>query len=144
MIAKLKRRNQRRNDELSRLRGPHERIAVLLDQWVQRNFATEGKLVGGWKPLALGGRWVRDVAGRRKFFDPSAKILRDTTRLQHSFLPFATDKSAGIGSDVSYSEMHEKGLDGLPVRRMLPKLREVKLMIDNVYDDYIKQGLRKK
>lgn len=117
----------------------HKKISIMLDRWVQENFKTEGGNVGGWAPLKAGGRFTGK--GKNRKFDPSAKILRDTTRLSKSFLPFANKKDAGIGSDLPYSKPHEEGLD-IVMRRILPRLPEVKRDITNVYNDHVKGAIR--
>ena len=108
----------------------YRRSAVYLDQWVQRNFRTEGGAVGGWEPFARGGR---PDDGK---IDQSAKLLQDTGALRLSFRPFATKKNAGIGSDLDYSELHEEGI-GVPQRRMLPKREEVRQPIRDILDQYV-------
>lgn len=122
-VSELTSKLNRRRKELTDFSIPFKKAAIFLDKWVEQNFKTEGGKVGGWKPFAHGGRVTE------KGIDENAKLLQDTRRLRMSYLPFANKKTAGIGSDVSYSVKHEKGLDGTPQRRMLPKKREV---IDDV------------
>lgn len=77
------------------------RWAVLTLNWINRNFATEGGMVGGWKPLS-----PNTLAARRK---GSGRILQDTGRLRGSFIPRWNDKEASVGSAISYSRFHEEG-----------------------------------
>jgi len=114
---------------VSKLASPHKDISLMLDRWVQRNFKEEGKKAGGWKPLALGGRY------KKGSFDSSAKILQDTGRLRLSFTPFSNKKTAGIGSELDYAEQHEKGI-GVPARRMLPISKEVRKDIFKMYSKW--------
>lgn len=106
----------------------NKKISILLDQWVKRNFTSEGKLAGGWKKLKLGGRWKRGQ------FDRSAKILQDTRALNRSFLPFSDKNKAGIGSKLFYSADHEYGVSSrrLPIRRMLPVGKDIKEAAEKV------------
>jgi len=129
-LDKLKRRREKRVDELKKLEVPNARVATFLDTWVQRNFQTEGGKVGGWAPFAAGGRWVK---GRG--LDASAKLEQDTGRLRHSFVPFWSRRNAGIGSDLDYAKKQSKGdpTKGLPPRRMLPRKKEVKKDVDRIY-----------
>ena len=111
--------------ELSRqmadLRLFYKKASIMLDRWVQINFRSEGGQLdtGKWPPFKLGGRPVRGG------IDTSAKLLQDTGRLRASHVPFATSKSAGIGSDLPYAKAHHEGLNSLPVRRTLPEDDEV-------------------
>lgn len=136
------------------------RVAVFLDQWVQRNFQTEGGNVGRWEPFKYGGRVVtktklsagkrignkaasaQSIAGR-KHVNPSAKLLMDTGALRHSFLPFVRGGLAGIGSDLPYSKGHEEGLpeSGVPQRRMLPKIGEVQADVTEIMDQWVRLSI---
>ncbi len=116
----------------------HEEVSIELDRWTQKNFKAEGRLtMDGWKPLAAGGRATPGGG-----FDSSAKILQDTGRLRISFKPFANKRNAGIGSDLIYSEPHEKGLGHLPKRQMLPKWPDVEKRVNQVFDFHVKRGTR--
>lgn len=136
-LAQVRKRLALRMKKLSKLNHPNKKISIFLDRWVQKNFRSEGGAVGGWLPLKAGGRWIKG-----KGLDATARILQDTGRLRVSFLPFADMKNAGIGSDLPYSKKHEKGEDGLPVRRMLPKSREVMKDARKIYDKHIKESIR--
>ena len=125
--------------KLKNIEPTHKKISIMLDRWVQENFKTEGGNVGGWAPLKAGGRFTGK--GKNRKFDPSAKILRNTTRLSKSFLPFADKKDAGIGSDLPYSKPHDEGI-GIVMRRILPVLPEVKRDINNAYNDHVKEAIR--
>ena len=135
-FKEMEARYKKRAEELKVMKTPNKRIAIFLDRWVQLNFRTEGGNVGGWKPLALGGRFVDGI------LDTSAKILQDTRTLQKSFLPFATNKNAGIGSDLDYAKPHEEGLNGLPRRRILPKNSEVRGDVKKLYTQWV-EGIMK-
>ena len=123
-------------------RDVNKNVMVHLDQWIQLNFRSEGKKVGGWAPLAAGGRWKTSVSGGRSF-DPDAKILQDTGRLRGSFVPFQRGHKVGIGSDVPYAKKHEEGLENLPVRRMLPKRSEVLPAIRKIFDKFVGERVRR-
>lgn len=130
--------------------------AVFLDRWVQRNFITEGRKVGGWAPFKHGGR-PRSKKGRkvglaqsidsRKHVDASAKLLRDTTRLQRSFLPFHSARNAGIGSKLPYSESHDRGNEdiNLPQRRILPEHTDEDVVdgLKLIYDKHVAKEINK-
>lgn len=137
VLKKARVKWKKRNDEMRNTRGPHARIAILLDVWVQRNFKSEGGNVGVWKPFAIRkdgrrGRWVKG-----KGLDTSAKLLQDTGQMRLSFIPFTTVKTAGIGSDLDRSKEHN------PVRRMLPNDKDVKPMVNRVWKKHIKKAYKK-
>ncbi len=136
-LAQVRKKIAIRMKRLAKFNHPHKKIAIFLDRWVQKNFKSEGGKVGGWAPLKAGGRWAKG-----KGLDTTAKILQDTGRLRVSFLPFANMKNAGVGSDIPYSRKHEKGEEGLPVRRMLPKNREVMKDVRKIYDKHVKESIK--
>ncbi len=115
----------------------NKKASIYLDKWVQENFKTSGKKVGGWKPLDAGGRWKKGK------FDASAKVLIDTSQLRRSFHPFANRKTAGIKSELEYAEKHHKGKGNLPERRLLPYKKEVKKDLKKIYENDIAQEARR-
>ena len=97
------------------------KVAIYLDQWVQRNFKTEGGNVGGWKPLT----------------QREGRILQDTGRLRASFVPFTAKNNAGIGSDLDYSKTHDKGIGHVPKRRILPQKKDVMKQVRRILKRHI-------
>lgn len=116
-VREYQKRYQEAARKLEDLNPTMKKVSVYLDQWVQRNFQTQGGKVGGWQPFVESNPRIAQ--------DPSAKLLQDTGALRRSFLPFATGDNAGIGSDLPYSEPHNAGWGHLPQRRLLPKKTEV-------------------
>jgi len=129
---------RRRRQNFSNFLPVYKKVSILFDQWVQRNFADEGQNLGvdRWPDFAYGGRLNMDGKGNPiqiqvpwgvvdAFVDPTAKLLQKTGRLRQSFLPFASEDDAGIGSHLAYSEAHNDGLGFLPERRMLPTHSDV-------------------
>lgn len=135
-IEQLKKELGARHKKLSTFKHVHKKAAIFLDQWVQRNFKSEGGNVGGWKPFAIGGRWLKGTG-----LDTTAKLLQDTGRLRLSYLPFATKRNAGIGSELPYSIVHEHGL-GVPVRRVLPVDKDVRGAILSMFEAHAKEAAR--
>lgn len=144
-LAELRKRLDKKRKAVTDLRVPYARAAVLLDQWVQRNFKSEGGKVGGWKPFAVNKDGVPIVELRNPKRAP-AKLLQDTGRLRSSFTPFASRKSAGIGSDLPYAKTHHEGL-GPPERQLLPDhnpaYKEVMKAAREIMVDYNLEALRK-
>lgn len=129
-IKEVRDRQRRRLEEVKKLNVPLAQASIFLDRWVQKNFRTEGGNVGGWPRFAAGGR------STRKGFDTSAKLLQDTGRLRASFSPFATRDNAGVYSDLDYSKPHQEGI-GVPQRRMLPKIVEVRADVAKIMKSYV-------
>ena len=94
MLGRISRKVQTRKDL-------HLRFAIIASNWVSRNFASEGRLAGGWKPLRPG-----TLAGRRT---GAGRILQDTGLLRASFLPFWDADGGGVGSADRRSLWHHKG-----------------------------------
>lgn len=130
-LGLLARRFRAARDAMGDFRAPFRESSVFLDRWVQRNFRSEGGEVGGWpplKPATVRNRLRRQIRSGASSRGPGAgtlKILQVSGRLRLSFAPFHSPVQAGIGSDLPYSKYHEEGAGPLPVRRMLPKRREV-------------------
>lgn len=117
-------------------------VAVFLDQWVQRNFQSSGKNVGGWEPFKYGGRIRYSGKGKGKKIDTSAKLLMDSGALRLSFLPFIRKGIAGIGSDLPYAEHHDQGTSKLPQRRILPVNDEVGLDVLHILENFVAVTVR--
>lgn len=152
--AKLKKMSKK----VANLESAHKKIATYFAKWVGINFKTQGAIIGGWAPFKYGGRLVSKTkktakGGRvrnksasaqsvlnRRHIDPSAKLLQDHGDLRKSFLPFWSNKNAGIGSKLKYSKTHEKGIGNTPKRRILPKLGEVSADVRRVYNEHIEKA----
>jgi phage gpG-like protein len=144
-LEELRKRLAKKRAAVTDLRTPYARAAVLLDQWVQRNFKTEGGKVGGWAPFAKNKDGVPIVELRDPGRAP-AKLLQRTGRLRASFNPMANKKQAGIGSDLPYAKTHHEGI-GVPERQLLPDhnpaYKEVMRSAREIMADYNNQALRK-
>ena len=116
---------------------PYQKVAALLDRWVQKNFQKEGRLStkSGWAKFS--------EFNSRKIKDPKAKLLQDTGRLRSSFIPFYSLLTAGIGSGLDYSIKHEEGKDGLAKRKMLPTKKQVWPDVKKALNTHTKATLQK-
>ena len=118
-------------------------IATYLDQWVQKNFRSEGGKVGGWKAFA-----PSTLRRLEKTSRAPAKLLQDTGRLRSTFLPFADEKQAGIGTNLKsqsgapYPLYHHEGRGNLPQRRLLPEHGEVTKDIDRVVQRFARKVVK--
>lgn len=96
-------------------RIPNRQLAVQLQSWVFRNFQQGGGLqTPPWAPLAEATRRQKTRLGY------SGTPLIRTGHLRQSFRPFSDNDTAGVGSEVPYSQYHETGTSRLPQRAMLP------------------------
>ena len=138
-MDQMKAKTEQVRKDLNNATGFYARVAVLLDQWVQRNFKSQGGNVGNWVPFKAGGRLVKGGG-----LDMSAQLLQDTGRLRASFLPFHTQNNAGIGSDLDYAELHNDGLGNLPERRMLPQRIDVMDKVNKLGKKHLVEVLDKK
>ena len=127
---------KKRNAKLKQLQLPNKKATIVMDRWVQQNFRQEGAPVGGWAPLS-----ARTLAERKKK-GKGAKILQDTGRLKSTWKPYYNISIARLRSGVNYGEKHNKGLDGLPQRRILPTEKEIMPQITPIYKDHIKRNLK--
>lgn len=139
-VDALRKQNQERILALSSLDVPMAKVSVYLDRWVQTNFKTEGGLTGpgGWKDFKFGGRILPDG-----LIDTTAKLLQLTGRLRASFSPFYTKRSAGIGSDLDYSEDHHKGI-GTAKRPLLPDSTQVSKDITRILNNHVADSINLK
>lgn len=90
----------------------HARWAILALNWIDKNFRSEGGMVGGWVPLS-----PNTLAARRK---GSGKILQDTGLLRASFLPTWDSEKAVVGSIDPKSLWHEKGTKPYTIKPLKP------------------------
>lgn len=79
--------------------------------WFGKLFRSQGKLVGGWKPLAKSTKFARRGTG-------GGQILRDTGRLAQSFqiLRGPTSALVEVGSKEKKAEWHNEGTKPFTIR----------------------------
>lgn len=138
-IELLRARHKKIIKDLTDQEEPNTAASIYLDSWVQNNFKNQGELVGGWQPFAYNRKYkARGRILKNGKIDTSAKLLQDTGRLRASFLPFATSKIAGIGSELAYSRTHNDGNGNRPPqRRILPLEKEVIYKLKLIFDDFV-------
>lgn len=138
-VDKIRKSVKRKYAHMQRLSIPYKRASVYLHKWVIANFKTEGGNVGGWAPFSPRTLIMieRTDPGRIP-----AKLLQKTSALRQSFVPFATNRDAGVGSDIPYSKSHEEGIGNLPQRRMLPTKPEVIKDVRQIFSDHVKESSR--
>lgn len=121
------------------LRGANLGAIIVLDRWVQKNFASQGgehkNNFGPWKKLSL-----KTIAGRRK---GSSKILQDTGRLKNSFEFKASSKGAVLFTRVKYAKKHEFGEGRIPQRKIMPSDKQAEEIIKPVYKKFAERSVKK-
>lgn len=123
-------------------RDLHARWSILALNWINKNFQSEGGMVGGWAPLSpntLAGRgasYAENEFGRlvrveklsataRRFAnvvsgEGSGRILQNTGYLRSSFVPSWTSEQASVGSPLDIALYHEKGTKPYIIRPKKP------------------------
>lgn len=135
-VAGAKRRLNKIANKIGNTRVLFKKLSIVVDQWVQQNFKSEGGKVGDWKKLKAGGR------RRKGSLDTSARILQDTGDLRKSFVPFFSAKDAGIRSAIPYAHPHNFGKGSLPKRRMIPEDTEILGEILEKVEDHVRESLK--
>ena len=103
--------------KVSNFKEPLFRSSQLILRDVERNFETEGGLVGGWKPLTEST--IKDRI--RQGYGGAHPILQRTGSLRRSFYSFVDSKRAIITSKSPYFVYHQsrQPRKRLPRRAML-------------------------
>ena len=145
-LQEVRKRLQTMRREVMDIKSPLAKAAIYLDQWVQRNFKSEGGEVGGWVPFKKNKAGIPLVEVQDPGRKP-AKLLQKSGRLRLSFAPFSDGKVAGIGSDLPYAKTHHKGEGHVPERQLLPDKgtakRTVQQRADQILRAHVKGALSK-
>lgn len=116
-VPELERILKVKHRQVSNFKEPLLKSSKLILNDVERNFATEGGLAGGWAPLA-----ASTVAGRlREGYGGEHPILQRTGALRRSFRSYVDSKKAIITSGSPYFGFHQSRASRtrLPRRVML-------------------------
>lgn len=81
-------------------------VAEILRTAVEDKFEDEGP---GWPRLELSTL-------KRRRISSGARILQDSGHLAASIMPFATEESAGVSTNVEYAIFHLDGTKNMPAR----------------------------
>ena len=113
-IPRLRRIIGQLGNNMKNRRALHERWAILALNWINRNFESEGSMVGGWKPLS-----PNTLVNRRS---GSGKILQDRGAggLKGSFVASWTSEQATVGSPLEIALYHEKGTKPYTIKPKKP------------------------
>lgn len=142
-VDELKSRLANQRQRVTNLRSPMSAAAVYLDQWVQRNFKSEGEAVGGWKPFS---EKTLSIIARTDKKRTNPKLLQRSGALRLSYLPRADDSLAGIGSELPYAADHQYGKAPTPARPMLPlknpALSEVTAKAQSIFNAHALRAIK--
>ena len=85
--------------------------------WINANFETDGKGVGGWEPLS-----PNTIAARRH---GGSKPLQDTGALKRSFhILELSEGKVVVGSLIRYAAAHNEGVPASRINPILPKRKK--------------------
>ena len=134
----LRRNIDRGQARLSRFGILHQDLGKAFSDWVDRNFALQGKLVqensAGWPGLS-----AQTLASRRRK-GQGKKILLATGRLKRSIQARASEKGMELGTPVPYGAGHQLGL-GVPKRPFLPSARQSISIAKPVVEGFIQGAI---
>lgn len=125
----LKRWTGKITDRLRDLRAPLTAAGNLLEEKVERQFATETDPDGDpWEPLHP----------KTALYKTGGSILVKTGALRDSFTYLVTGKTLEVSSDSPVFEVHNKGVLPMPERRILGLNAEDKNKIAGLVRGYVK------
>lgn len=135
-VPELSRLLQITYDKVNDFRVPLGKSAQLILSDVERNFVSEGGLVGGWAPLA-----ESTVKGRlRAGFGGEHPILQRTGALRRSFFSRVTPKKMIVSSESPYFGYHQSRLprSRLPRRTMLVLVERTRQNIVEEFSNFLR------
>ena len=123
--------------KVQNFKEPLFKSSRLILQDVERNFITEGGLVGGWQPLTEATVRGRERAG----FGGAHPILQKTGALRRSFKGYVDSKKAVITSvGVPYYKFHQsrRPRTRLPRRAMLTLVERTRQNIVQNFNEFLR------
>lgn len=114
---------------------PLTKASGLIMADVQRNFDTQGGLVGGWTPLS-----ASTIAGRLRAGYGAGPILQRTGALRKSFYSFVDEKKALVSSRSPYFAYHQSraARTKIPRRVMLMLTENTKQNIVEAFNKFLR------
>jgi phage gpG-like protein len=118
------------HNKVSNFKKPLWKSAQFILKDVERNFNTEGALVGGWTPLA-----ESTVKGRlREGYGGAHPILQRTGALKKSFYSYVDTKRAIISSKSPYFVYHQSR----QARKRIPR-RAMLVLVENTRQNIVEE-----
>ena len=141
-MAKVTASLKKKYDKLTNKKPAIGRCVVQAEKWVQVNFRTQGKNVGGWKTLEDSTIYARRH-GKKK--NNSTQILQDVGYLRDNWKHYWDNDKGFIQSQADdYGIFHDKGGRGgrPPKRRILPKQAEMWPKFKKIFNNFIRESLK--
>lgn len=140
-----------RRDLLKDLRRAHLQAAILIQQWVFRNFKAQGTMHDSpslrWRPLSASR--IRQRTRPRSATNPSGgtwpgQILAVSGSLRMGFVPNADARSGKVENYVPYAPYHEHGgkRGRPPQRKMFPDEDQARKIVFPIFRDHVKVSIR--
>lgn len=142
-LGLLKSRMKARRLRLDRRSTLNQKAVVLIDVWIQRNFASEGgQLETKWEPLALSTIMRRRVGKRGAA--KGHRILQDTGDLKTNWKHYWNNKMALVRSKTPYAIYHDSDQprSKLPRRQILPDRKHIGNQLLKLYGRFVRSSLR--
>ncbi len=131
--------NVREKTLASGMRPAHLAATIVLESWIQKNFAAEGDLHDQskfrWPDLSDFTKSLRASVGKWP-----GRILQVTGRLKGGFKHTATNKGGRVVNQVAYSVIHEGGWPArnVPRRKIFPDVDQGREIVLPAYEKFIK------
>lgn len=119
---------------------PLKDIAQMVREEQRANFAEQGRLYGGWAPLAESTKRDRVFNG----YPASRPILVRTGKLKDGFkVKKVTSKEAVIANDVEYAHYHQDGTTKMPQRKIVDVTSNMKGAISRRIAKHIESNINR-
>ena len=154
-------RIEKQRGRIADFKAAHLRAAILIQQWVFRNFKAQGAMHSSallrWPPLAPAtirarvrrnlrtmGRG-RNILGRQSAVPIRAgrfMMLQDTGTLRGGFVPSASFRSGKVENYVPYAPYHEYGTRHIPRRKMFPAIDQARTVVLPIFREHVTVSIR--
>ena len=108
------------------------KAVLVIDKWIQKNFQSQGKDVGGWaklKPATLKQR-------------KGSRILVRTGQLRTRWAHKYDNEHALVESGISYGIYHDQGTRNLPRRQIAPDAEHVGSSLEKIFNNFTEKVIK--
>lgn len=136
-LREMNRRLERFASHMADATPANREASIALYGWTIRNFDNEGRLHGGWAPLAPSTVKQKQRIGKEK-------MLVRSGSLRANFTQFYSKDNAGVGNQIKHAAYHHYGVPSrnLPRRELLPRRDKVLEIGLKVYGAYVARQVR--
>ena len=141
-INKVKTRMEKNRHRLTKNKVAYQKAVIVIDRWIQKNFETEGGLLGSKWPSLAESTLLNIKRGRRK---KGYKILHgDTGDLKTNWKHWFTTARAVVRSKTPYAIYHDSDepREFLPRRQIIPDAKHIEEKITKIFGKLVKGNLR--